>query len=163
MEAIVARERRCGALKGEWDAILSKVALYVVIRNMRKLLLTRVGSDRKFADELGRLLTKLNFEVWIDISGKHWDFKKLPYVFPEAQEVFDQCELMIVVISPASVQSVKIYNDWQYFLDQGKPVVPVIWRQVDVPEPLRREQYIDFSDGDYKAAFARLRVELKQK
>lgn len=55
----------------------------------------------------------------------------------------------------------RIINNWQYFLDQGKPVIPVIWRQADVPEPLHREQYIDFSAGDYKTAVARLRDALK--
>jgi hypothetical protein len=128
---------------------------------MRKILLTRVGSDEKFADELGRLLTKLKFEVWIDISGKRWDFQNLSKVFPEAQAVFDQCELMIVVISPVSVGSPKIINDWQYFLDQGKRIIPVIWQSAKIPELLQREQYIDFSDGDYKTAFSRLREELK--
>lgn|GEM_PF-5227291 len=128
---------------------------------MRKILLTRSSMDEKFADELGRLLTKLKFEVWIDISGKRWEFKTLARSFPEALAVFDQCELLIVVISPTSVDAPKIINDWQYFLDQSKPIIPVIWQAAEVPEPLQREQYVDFSGGDYKTALTRLRAELK--
>lgn len=124
---------------------------------MRKILLTRSGEDANFADELGRLLTKLRFEVWIDISGIRWEFKTMPRI----QAVFDQCDIMIVIVSPASMQSPQVSNNWQYFLDQRKLIIPVIWQPAEIPEPLQREQYIDFSEGDYITAFALLRVALK--
>src|SRR5215217_8200185 len=101
------------------------------VETMRKILLTRSDSDAKFADELGRLLTKLKFEVWIDISGIRWEFKSLSKSLPEVQKVFDECEILVVVVSPVSVTFPKIINDWQYFLDQRKPVIPVIWQAAE--------------------------------
>ena len=112
--------------------------------------------DRGFAEQLASLVTKIGVDVWIDLSEvrleRKWD--------PELQSALDGCQTMIVVVSPASVISPKVTDEWQYYLETGKRVVPVIWRPTNVPAQLQRAEYVDFHEGNFKAAVARLRAEL---
>jgi hypothetical protein len=98
--------------------------------------------DQKFARKLTIWLAKtLDIGVWIDMDdipvGVKWS--------SAIQDGLEQCEVMIVIITPEAMESVNVEDEWQYFLDQDKPVVPILLKSAQIPYQLRRIQYIDFS------------------
>ena len=94
--------------------------------------------DEKFARRLATSLSRLSFDVWIDVedipAGMKWS--------TAIQQGLKTSEVMIVIISPDSMASNNAEDEWQYFLDQGRPVIPVFWRPTEIHFQLHRIQYI---------------------
>ncbi len=76
------------------------------------------------------------------------------------QEGLRTCDIMVVVISPASMISSNVEDEWSYFVDEKKPLIPVLWKPAEVHYQLRRIQYIDFYHQEYGVAFGQLCTEL---
>src|SRR5688500_14469167 len=107
-----------------------------------KVFVSYSRKDEAFARKLAIWLHQaLDMGVWLDVDdipvGIKWS--------AAIQDGLDNCEVMVVVISPDAMKSVNVEDEWQYFLDQGKPVVPILLRSAPIPYQLRRIQYIDFS------------------
>jgi hypothetical protein len=115
--------------------------------------------DEEFAHRVAADLDHSGANVWIDVddipAGMKWS--------SAVQEGLDKCEVMIVVISPDSMASKNVEDEWQSYLDDGKVVLPVLWRPARVHFQLRRIQYINFHDQDYALAYAQLHSELRRK
>lgn len=45
------------------------------------------------------------------------------------------------------MKSVHVEDEWAYFLEYEKPIIPILLRATDLPFRLRNLQYIDFSKG----------------
>jgi hypothetical protein len=54
---------------------------------------------------------------------------------------------MLVILSPASVESSNVMDEVAFALEEGKTVIPVIQDECRIPFRLRRLQHIDFSSG----------------
>lgn len=97
--------------------------------------------------------------MWLDVedipAGMNWS--------SAIQEGLRQCDLMIVIISPDSMASRNVEEEWQYYRDRDKPIVPVLWRRADVHYQLSRLQYIDFEQQAFDKAFKQLHSELRRK
>ncbi len=126
---------------------------------MARLFISYSRTDEAFARRLAESFSALGVDVWIDVedipAGMKWS--------SAIQQGLNQAELMLVIISPASMASTNVEDEWQYFLDKKKPVIPVRWLPADVHFQLNRLQYIDFYQQPYDVAFARLLAELKRK
>lgn len=66
-----------------------------------------------------------------------------------------ECASIVVVLSPAALESDAVKAAWQFFKDKRKPVVIAQVVAADPPDPIRRSPRFDFS-GDYKTAFRQL-------
>jgi TPR repeat protein len=66
---------------------------------------------------------------------------------------------MLVVLSPASIASQKVKNEFIHALDQGKGVIPVLFRECKIPMQLKRLQYADFR-ADYATGIDELLTSL---
>ncbi len=125
-----------------------------------KIFVSYSRHDENFARKIAIWLANtLNVGVWIDIDdiqpGVKWS--------AAIQDGLDNCEVMIVIVSPESMDSINVEDEWQYFIDLGKPVVPILLRSAPVPYQLRRIQWIDFSERDeYNNSLRQLIVELRQ-
>lgn len=109
---------------------------------MDEIFISYSRKDEAFARKLATWLHKtLNVGIWIDIEditpGIKWS--------SAIQEGLDSCKVMIVIVTPDSMESINVEDEWQYFLDQDKPVVPILLKSAPIPYQLRRIQYIDFS------------------
>jgi hypothetical protein len=72
------------------------------------------------------------------------------------------CALLLLVMSPQAMQDAKVENEWTLFLEQGRPLVPLYWRECDPHYRLARLQYVDFRTNcvSYDQAFNHLLHEL---
>lgn len=124
-----------------------------------KIFISYSRRDEAFARKLTIWLHEtLGMGVWIDVDdipvGIKWS--------AAIQDGLDNCEVMVVIITPEAMKSVNVEDEWQYFLDQDKPVVPILLRSAPIPYQLRRIQYIDFSVKDeYNNSLRRLLTELR--
>jgi len=126
---------------------------------MARLFISYSRTDEAFARRLAESFSALGVDVWIDVedipAGMKWS--------SAIQQGLNKAELMLVILSPTSMASTNVEDEWQYFLDKKKPVIPVRWLPADVHFQLNRLQYIDFYQQPYDIAFARLLAELGRK
>ena len=89
--------------------------------------------------------------VWVDqldiAPGQRWD--------RAVEDALAKCLELVVILSPAAVESTNVMDEVSLALEDGKTVVPVLHRQCKIPFRLRRLQYVDLS-LDYKAGLDRL-------
>lgn len=72
-----------------------------------------------------------------------------------AHPALTECASIIVVLSPAAVESQAVESAWRFFKDKRKPVVIAQVEAADPPDAIRRSPRFDFA-SDYKAAFRQL-------
>lgn len=124
---------------------------------MSKIFISYSRVDEDFARRLATDLDAQGMDVWLDVDdippGVKWS--------TAVQQGLDTCDVMLLIISPESMASTNVEDEWQYFRDEKKPVVPLMWRPTfPIHFQLRRIQYIDFNGQDYESAFRQLRTRL---
>jgi len=126
---------------------------------MARIFVSYSRKDEDFARRLATSLSDMGADIWIDVedipAGMKWS--------SAIQQGLDEGDLLIVVISPESMGSRNVEDEWQYYLDNGKPVIPVLLHPTKIHFQLSRIQYIDFKDQPYQLAMRHLYVELKRK
>ncbi len=108
--------------------------------------------DSEFALRLANDLRAAGSAVWIDQldigPGERWD--------RVVQSALENCPSVLVILSPASVNSNNVLDEVSFALDQNKSLIPVLYRECDIPFRLRRFQHLDFR-GDYDRMLQELR------
>jgi len=98
-------------------------------------------SDSDFALKLARDLRKAGADVWLDQldikSGSRWDLT--------IEIALKESSKMLVILSPDSVSSNNVMDEVSFALEEGKTVIPVLFRSCDIPFRLRRLQHADFT------------------
>jgi len=112
-------------------------------------------ADKQFAAQLVDDLAEYEVEVWMDIrsipSGSNWDL--------EVQKGLDNSDVMLVLLSPSSAASQNVADEWSYFIERDKPIIPIMIAPCEVPFRLSRRQRVDFTT-DYKRGFQQLLLAL---
>jgi len=113
--------------------------------------LSYAREDAEFVLRLAKDLRAGGAGVWVDqldiAPGQRWD--------RAVEDALAKCLQLVVILSPAAVESTNVMDEVSLALEDGKTVVPVLHRQCKVPFRLRRLQYVDLSI-DYKAGHDRL-------
>lgn len=126
---------------------------------MSSIFLSYSRKNEPFARKLAQALSQVGLDVWLDVedipAGMKWS--------SAIQQGLDQANLLIVVISPDSMASTNVEDEWQYYLDNKKPVIPVLFEPAKIHFQLARIQYIDFYAQSFEAAFSQLITELNRK
>lgn len=108
--------------------------------------------DYPFVARLAAHLKEHHFNVWLDVfemqAGKSWA--------RQIGEALDSSRLMLLVLSPDSLESGNVEDEWNYFLDKKKPIVPILYRPCEIPYRLFKLQYVDFTSLSYGSALAQL-------
>ncbi|MEO1286190.1 MAG: TIR domain-containing protein [Chloroflexota bacterium] len=101
--------------------------------------------DDAFARTLVQSFKRYNLNVWIDIfnleSGASWA--------RQIGEALDQCKIMVLILSPASMASNNVEDEWNYYLDKGRPILPILYEPCDIPYRLHKLQYVDFTSQSF--------------
>lgn len=126
---------------------------------MSQLFISYSRKDEEFAHRVSASLLDLGADIWMDKTEIH-----VAEIWSDAiQRGLDECGYMLLIISPDSMESRNVGNEWQYFVDQNKTIVPILWKPAKVHFQLGRIQYIDFHTQDFDTAFKQLHSELRRK
>ncbi|MBL8153012.1 MAG: toll/interleukin-1 receptor domain-containing protein [Anaerolineae bacterium] len=125
---------------------------------MKRIFISYSRRDKQFATRLAQSLTNNGADVWIDMedipAGVKWS--------TAIQQGLKTCDIMLVIVSPDAMQSTNVEDEWQYYLDRGKPILPILWRPADMHFQLNRIQYIDFHSQSYETALRQLVDEMQR-
>ena len=101
-------------------------------------------ADSEFAQRLARSLRAAGANIWLDQldiePGKRWD--------RAVEDALASCPSLLVILTPSSVDSTNVMDEVSFALEEGKTVIPVLYRDCKIPFRLRRVQYVDFR-ADY--------------
>ena len=96
--------------------------------------------DSGFALRLAEDLKAAGANVWMDqleiVPGQRWD--------RAVKDALANCPRLLVLLSPASVDSENVLDEIDFALYKRKTIIPVLYCDCDTPLRLRRIQYIDF-------------------
>jgi hypothetical protein len=112
--------------------------------------------DLEFVRRLVEDLKSKGAKIWMDKTdlhpGQDWP--------AEVEAAVDGCQRMIVVLSPAAAASRQVTNEFMAALEDGKIVIPVLFRDCKPPLQLRRLQYADFR-SNYSSGIDELLASLR--
>jgi len=115
-------------------------------RTDKQIFISYSRANRTFALELRQKLTSLGFKLWRDIEdmpiGEKW--------WQAIQEAIQACESLVLCVSPESLASPNVTDEWHYARELGKRVMPVVATDVDfskVPRWMSRIDWADFRPG----------------
>jgi len=96
--------------------------------------------DSEFALRLAEKLKAAGASVWMDQldiePGMPWD--------REVERALANCPRMLVILSPTSVNSDNVRDEVSFALNKQKRVIPVLYRDCEIPFRLDRIHYVDF-------------------
>lgn len=116
--------------------------------------------DEGFARQIASLLSKEGLSVWIDVedipAGERWS--------NAIQQGLDKAEVMLLIVTPESMASKNVADEWMYFRDKDKPIIPIILRPAEMHYRLSSVQWVDFSEPTthFLGNYAKLRAELER-
>ena len=105
--------------------------------------------DLEFASRLALDLKQAGAGIWLDKldihPGQLWE--------RALEEAVTNCSRIVVILSPASVESENVMAEVAFGLDEKKEIIPVLYRDCKIPFRLRPIQYVDFrKEQDYPCA-----------
>lgn len=100
--------------------------------------------DSEFALRLAEDLKAAGARVWLDQldiqPGQRWA--------RAVQDALNNSPRVLVILSPSSVSSTNVDDEVNFALEEHKTIIPVLYRDCNVPFQLRPFQYVDFRN-DY--------------
>jgi len=111
--------------------------------------------DAEFVLRLAKDLRAAGASVWMDRldikPGERWD--------RAVEDALKKCPELLVILSPAAVESTNVMDEVSLALEEGKTILPVVHRNCEIPFRLRRFEYVDLAvdlTGNYEAGLGRL-------
>lgn len=106
-----------------------------------KIFFSYARADAEFTLKLAKSLRSAGANLWIDQldipGGADWD--------DAVEQALKLAQSVLVILSPAAVESTNVMNEVSFALQQGKRVVPVLYKTCEIPLRLHRKQHIDFT------------------
>ncbi len=112
--------------------------------------------DLEFVTQLHQELTQRGIPAWFDMENievaDHWR--------SSIAEGIRACKVFVLVLSPDAVESVNIRKEVDLAEKHGKKIVPLMWRQTDIPVAFEYSlaglQWIDFKETPSKENYDQL-------
>jgi len=127
-------KQRCSSAFGK--AVLAKGNMV----DRSKAFVSYSRADTDFVLRLCQDLRAAGASIWLDQldihPGEEWD--------EAIERGLFECGRMLVVLSPKSVASQNVLDEIGYALSKKKQIIPVLYRDCEVPYRLNRIQYVDF-------------------
>jgi formylglycine-generating enzyme required for sulfatase activity len=113
-------------------------------------------ADQTVAQKVHDFLTEAGLRVFWDKShiaaGANWDLS--------IEQALEKCERMVLLLSPASMESKEVYNEWFPFDQKGKTIYPLYLRDCELHRRLIAIHYID-ARADLRLALGQLLDQLR--
>lgn len=106
-----------------------------------RVFISYARKDSDYVYTLARELRRVGLDIWIDQDiepGVNWD--------NSIELALQSCDKMLLIVSPESMRSENVQDEWSYFLEEGKAVFPFIYKEGEMSFRLRRRQYIISTD-----------------
>ena len=101
--------------------------------------------DQEFALRLAEELKSSGLKVWLDQTdipkGARWD--------DEIERALKNCDVFMVILTPDSSSSQNVKDEIGTAVDGGKQIIPILYKESDIPFRLRRFQYVDFTKMNF--------------
>jgi pSer/pThr/pTyr-binding forkhead associated (FHA) protein len=102
-------------------------------------------------------LQDMGLKVWVDQylipDGDDW--------MEAVEQALFECWLLVVVVTPESINSSHLEMEYRYFFNREKPVIPLVSKDVkELPRELRNLSAVEYNPDDPKAAFQKLIFEI---
>ncbi len=99
-------------------------------------------------------------QVWVDqylmLGGEDWR--------AAVEQALAECRLLVLVVSPAALESRHVKLQYRYFINREKLVIPFLYSPVDkMPHEFANIQAIPYDKDDSKRSFQRLILEILHK
>jgi TIR domain/FHA domain len=127
-----------------------------------KLFISYSRTDKTFVQRLTDDLKAHQIDLWLDANeiqaGEDWR--------DAVWRGLQLCDIMLLVISPASMKSPEVASEWKYYVQAKKAIIPVLCQSIPVGEihyQISSLHYIDFNDAEYDTAIALLQDEIDRK
>lgn len=94
-----------------------------------KIFISYSSQDKEYVHKLTSELKKFDLEIWIDdnlSTGTKWA--------EDIQNALNECDIMLLIVTDASMKSDYVTHEWSYFMGRGKSVYPF------VPGDLKKEE-----------------------
>lgn len=102
-------------------------------------------NDADFVLKLGKSLRKEGASIWLDqldlIPGQRWD--------KSIEAALDNSYTLLVILSNSSIQSSNVIDEVLFAFNKHKRVVPILLEECDIPQRLKKLQFLDFR-GSFK-------------
>lgn len=109
--------------------------------------LSHSAKDKEFVSQLAKDLMKAGYRVWLD----EWNIKAGDSIAKAITTGLEDSRFLLIVMSPDYFQSSWTQQEWQYALakemgdgDGDIKLIPLLYRDCEVPAVLRNIQWIDF-------------------
>jgi serine/threonine protein kinase len=102
-----------------------------------KIFISYARSDAEYVIVLAKRLRALGVQVWSDLditTGSPWD--------NSVEQALRDTDKMLLILSPEAVRSENVRDEWSRFLQDGKPVLPFMLKECEVPYRLARLQHL---------------------
>lgn len=124
--------------------------LQVVEGQTKSVFVSYARVDEGLALPLAQQLRDRGVPVWVDqwdvVSGEDWD--------ESIDKALRSCHLLLLLLSPRSVESREVRGEWMTALDQATTIVPVLLETCQVPRQLIAIQSADFRGNDRTSTHA---------
>ena len=124
---------------------------------MRKVFISYARENQRIVGVLAADLRDMGYSVWFDqelTGGQVW--------WDQVLEQIRECEILLVVLTPASLESEACGLEWGYGSSLGKSLLPVMVADgVDyelLPAPLAQVQHVDHRVEDRASLIALLKA-----
>jgi hypothetical protein len=105
-----------------------------------KIFISYSRKDDYFARCLAADLEACGAEIWIDVDdipvGAKWS--------TAVQEGLRHSQVMLLLMSPEAMDSPNVEDEWNYFHDKKKTIIPILWRDCEPHFQLWRMPRVDF-------------------
>lgn len=123
---------------------------------MARIFVSYSRKNEEFARKLADDLAHLGADVWIDVddirAGVNWS--------TAIQHGLEMSDVLLLIMTPDSMASPNVENEWQFFLECKHPIIPILLEPVRPHFQLIRLQYVDFHSKPYDVALTQLHSEL---
>lgn len=106
------------------------------------------------------VLQDAGMEVWVDQylaqGGVDWT--------AAIEQALHECWLLVVIMSPESLESRYVKLEYRYFINREKPVIPFLYKPTEkIPPELSNHEIIRYDKENSKRSFQRLILEILHK
>lgn len=120
------------------------------LSSKEKVLLSHNKKEKKFVKELGKNLLANGINVFFD----KWDIQGGDSIPGELESAVETCNLFLYVLSPSSVRSKWVEEEYHAFLyrkinETNLRIIPILREDCEAPPFIAHLKHIDFRDFDY--------------